>query len=149
MGMSWLHGNRFRKVSSAFLVLFFFGSQAFSCCLVDRRMGDWLEAGLAALAPESVPTETQACCPSKQGRTAKAPQGHPDRAESTGCCILDAKSKAPQIGSEGLIQPSFPVLVLERLRPLAAEPTGAGPVPTPRIALSHPPLFLTNLQLLI
>lgn len=147
MDMTWLHKNQYRKVFASFLVLFFFGSQAFSCCLVNRQMSDYLKAGLASFMPDAMGTPSHSCCPSKQAPVAS--HSSHGTSESSGCCIQDANSKLPQVASEGVIQPSFNPMVIERL-PLV----DAGQPPTmfkaaPKIALSGPPLYLTHLQLLI
>jgi hypothetical protein len=142
-----LHKTRFRKVSAAFLVLFFFSSQAFSCCLFNQQIGDYLKSSLAAILPFTTEPDAHACCPSKEDP--KGAHGKQGTSESSGCCIQDANAKVPQIASDGVIQPSFPTLVVAHLAPLDIGKSTRHFAISPRESLSDPPLYLTHRQLLI
>lgn len=145
MAMSWLHRVSVRRLSASFLVLFFFSSQAFSCCLFNQRMGDYLKSTLASVFPQTPASTAHSCCPKKQ----EAPSNHEDQGTGTkGCCIQDANAKLPQIASDGLIAPTFPPWVVERL----ARAESSRPVRTLALTLpsqAAPPLYLAHLQLLI
>lgn len=145
--MIWLHRHTFRKAFASVMVLFFFSSQAFSCCLVNREMGDYLKASLAKILPVNAGHGPHDCCPSKHSPIPPHP-GHDD-SESNGCCIQDANSETPQIASEANLQPLLPVLMLDLLHSEFGSHPRTIIVRAPNFSISDPPLYLTHLQLLI
>jgi hypothetical protein len=147
MGMFCLQRGSFRKAFALFMALAFFGSQAFSCCLVNRRMVDSFAATLTALLPTAAGAPSHSCCPSKNAPG--IPHGKQDGAHSNGCCIQDANSKVPQIASEGIVAPAPSTLVLEQL---AGSDAGSAKPLFARVShhpVFSPPLYLSHRQLLI
>ena len=131
--------HRHARLFASLLMVFFFGSQAFSCCLFKHRLGEFHRSALAKAGSHS-------CCPSPAG-SRPADRANPV-SKPEACCILDANLKAPQAVSEPAAIPDFPALVIGILpMPALAMPRRPS-LPAP-LAFSSPPLYLKTLQLLI
>jgi hypothetical protein len=143
MDMMCLRKNQYRGLFASLLIAVFFSSQAFSCCLVNQRLGQFIMSSWTKHAGVSA---THSCCPSKQ---ASNQRNAPDNtASKNGCCIQDANQKLPQMASEHLPVPDMTGLVLALL-PMISLDAQSLPTPPSLQSRSSPPVYLTNLRLLI
>ncbi len=145
MNMARFNFHRYRTVTASLLMLVFLGSQIFSCCLVNERLGNFVKATFATHEVSQPPAHS--CCPTPSPTETKnqptsAPSQHKD------CCIQDANQRLPQIPSEHAAVPSMPDLVISLLPsfPLQARSIPARPS---LFTSSGPPVYLTQLRLLI
>ena len=137
--------NRNRKTFSLLLVLVFFSSQAFSCCLVNHKMGHFVRSWFTEHSALNASELTHSCCPSH------ATQSTPNdkaSAQATGCCIQDANLKVPQLASE----PMTPPILYSHIVSINAIPSVES-YELPSLINTHyssdSPLYLTSLRLLI
>jgi hypothetical protein len=135
-------GNRhLLRALSLVLVAAFVCSQAFACCVANRKMAQML--GSFFLASGSTSATPHACCP-KAGSdpVSQAPSSSPN-----GCCIKDANQAQPKMACEALSLPKAApqvAVILVTVPPQINFPSK----PQPRISTS-PPLYLTSRSLLI
>ncbi|MDB5047455.1 MAG: hypothetical protein JWO30_526 [Fibrobacteres bacterium] len=144
MAMSWISRNQYRGVFASLLIAVFFSSQAFSCCMVNHRLGQFIisswtkHAGMAA---------THSCCP-----PAKTSAGNQDASKPgpmpSGCCIQDSNQNFPQMVSEHVPVPDMTGLVVALLPMVSLDAPGF-PVPQCLQTGASPPVYLTTLRLLI
>ncbi|MDB5106582.1 MAG: hypothetical protein JWP91_4271 [Fibrobacteres bacterium] len=138
--MSRLTSNRLRQVFSLCVMTAFFCSQVFSCCIVNHKLGAFLKN---AFATGTVSESAHACCP----KTVAAPE-KPGAPVPSGCCIQDANRKLPQIASDKAGTPDMTGLVVAVL-PITVQDAPEAPAPRALRSGSSPPLYLTQLRLLI
>lgn len=138
--------HRYQQTMAMVLMLVFLGSQIFSCCLVNQRIGQFL--AMAFTSDKTAQAPAHSCCPkpTKAGESDHASKSDPSQHKD--CCIQDANQRLPQIPSEMVLAPGLPEWVV-RILPLAAIDLPAFP-PRPDLrSASDPPLYLTQLRILI
>jgi hypothetical protein len=131
---------------ASLLLLVFFGSQVFSCCLVNQRLGQFLKTAFTARAQTQMAGHS--CCPKSSEPASDAQGAGQDASRHQGCCIQDANQKLPQIPSEQAQVPVLPDLVIGILAKLDCELPRI-PVRPDLLVASSPPVYLTQLRLLI
>jgi hypothetical protein len=133
------------------VMLVFLGSQVFACCLVNQRIGHFLVTAFANQKDSQVPTHS--CCPKPLNaapvHSAAGDQTQKsDATQHKDCCIQDANQRLPQIPSEMVLVPGLPALVV-RILPLATIDLPIFPNRPNLHSASSPPLYLTQLRILI
>ena len=127
----------FRAVSASLLAAIFFAAQAFACCHANREIGRAVTSLFAHPAPAA-----HACC----AKAASAPVPEKPGCEKE-CCIQDAGRNAPQLASEAVPAPAFPLAVAFLTLPRAPAPVPArcdAPIKD-----TGPPVYLRTLRLLV
>ena len=142
--MSWIRKNRYRGLFASLLIAVFFASQAFSCCLVNRKLGQFI---LSSLIRQSGMSVAHSCCPSAQTSN-EGHESHNTGSQSGGCCIQDSNQKLPQMSSEQSPVPDLAGPVIDLL-PMLTLDAPSLPTPPSLQSRSSPPVYLTNLRLLI
>jgi hypothetical protein len=144
MAMSRFRHSQYKGALASLLIAVFFSSQAFSCCLVNHRLGQFI---LSSFTKHAGMSETHSCCPSaRASNESKGPERN--GCQPTGCCIQDANQKLPQLASEQASVPDMTGLVLALL-PMASMNAPSLPAPPDLQSGSSPPVYLTTLRLLI
>lgn len=132
--------RRHQGIFSLLLAVLFFGGQVFGCCLVNHQLGRLLASAWEKRAPAA----EHSCCPA----THAARSEKNDCAGPQGCCIQDAGKKSPQLVSESSHLPNLDGVVIAILRTTPAASISFA-LPSHPLSSSGPPVYLTQLRLLI
>ncbi len=137
--------HRYGGIISSLLIAVFFLSQAFSCCMVNRKIGQFLAASWKSPATT---TAAHSCCPNPPKDESRSGQDDSE-CRKDACCIQDGNQRVPGIASEASTVPVFVTLIADILtavpikdHPLLAPASGS-------MAASGPPIYLATRRLLI
>jgi hypothetical protein len=145
--MTRFRNHRYNSAFASVLVAVFFASQAFSCCLVNHRLGQF---AMSLWAANNRNPSAHSCCPATQ--PSRENRNSDSAANKTcaksGCCIQNANQKLPQMPSEQIPVPDMTGLALALL-PMVSLDAPSLPTPPDLQSRSSPPVYLTHLRLLI
>jgi hypothetical protein len=146
IGMIRQRLHRYQQTMAMVLMLVFLGSQIFSCCLVNQRIGQFLATAFTSKNIAQAPAHS--CCP-KPAKTAGSDRASKsDPSQHKECCIQDANQRLPQIPSEMVLAPGLPEWVV-RILPIAVIDLPVSPNRSALRSASDPPLYLTQRRILI
>ncbi len=137
--MQAIRNHQFRRSLCLFLLLVFFGNQAFGCVTVNKKMVHFISQKLFSKSSNNF-SENHSCC-AKQSSSIPSAMGK-------GCCVQDANIRLPQIVSEQITLPDMPLMVIATL-PLPVTDKFTFQPEFRKLISANPPLYLTSLQLLI
>ncbi len=127
------------------LLLVFFTSQAFSCCLVNQKLSHFISSWLRFHS--SVQTAEHSCC-TKQSKANTASQPIQNNSKHQDCCIQDANQRLPPMPSLATDIPALPTVIIAHVTALIQIDSAYAFLPHP-LLVSRPPLYITQLQILI
>lgn len=141
MAMMELRTHRYKGIFALVLIGVFFAGQALSCCVINHRLGQYLQSILMSSSMQE-----SSCCPSHAA--SHEDNGANDHSSGKSCCIQDANQKHPQMPSEQISLPQtidFVESVLPAFPRILAKPLAY----QEHRSSSDPPAYLTHLQFLI
>lgn len=149
--MKLMRGQIFQKTFAMALVGILVLGQIFSCCLVNQKIGRFVQVTLQSIYfKNSLTTQTtmHSCCVKLANDKNSSPQRNQDQMKHKDCCIQDANDRTPQIASEQVSIPAMFDKIEGNLLVTLEAASKAPELPNLRSS-SYPPLFLTQLRILI
>jgi hypothetical protein len=137
--------HRYGGWVASLLIAVFFLSQAFSCCMFNRKIGSFLAN---AWKVQETAGASHDCCPKppEGGNSA----GHDDSECGKGaCCIQDGNQRVPQLASDAS---GFPVpagMVLDMPPARGTPPRKLLSAVSGSKAASGPPIYLATRRILV
>ncbi len=127
------------------LIAVFLLSQAFSCCMVNRKIGEFLATSWRV---QAYATASHSCCPNPPMDESGSGQDDTECRKGA-CCIQDGNQRVPRLLSE---VPTPPILVPMIVEILTAVGTNHHPIlisASGSMAASGPPIYLATRRILI
>lgn len=137
--------HRYGGWVASLLIAVFFLSQAFSCCMFNRKIGSLVASAWSVLETAGA---SHACCPNPPQDESRSGQDDSECRKGE-CCIQDGNQRVPQLASEASTLPALVKMIPDI--PASGgypEPTILSPV-SGSLAASGPPIYLATRRILV